>query len=82
MPIASGVAGVERGNLDGSLRVGASEILVDLERAFKLGELAADVAMPMCLTAKPTLECTGSTLQVPAGIAVEEEAVLIGFSDP
>jgi hypothetical protein len=40
----------------------------------------------MCLTAKPTLECTGSMLQVPAGMAVEEEeeeeeAVLIGFSD-
>ena len=34
-------------------------------------------ARPMCLTAKPTLECAGSTAQVPAGIVVEEETVLM-----
>jgi hypothetical protein len=32
----------------------------------------------MCLTVNPTLECTRSTLQMPAGMAVVEETVLIG----
>ena len=42
MRIALGVAGVDRCNLDGSTRLGAREVLADLERPFELGELAAD----------------------------------------
>ena len=33
--------------------------------------------MPMCLTAKPTLEWAGSTVQVPVGMAVVMVAVAL-----
>jgi hypothetical protein len=42
MLIGFRVAGVDRRNLDGSVRGDASEVLVDLERAFRTRELAAD----------------------------------------
>src|SRR5436305_1931746 len=35
------------------------------------------VAMPMCLTAKPTFECAGSTVQVPVGTMVMAEVVVL-----
>ena len=59
---------VDRSDLDGAGRDEA--VLADLDATRERPKLPRTVVMRMCLTSNPTLECAGSTVQVPVGMAV------------
>src|ERR671919_496914 len=52
MVISVGLAGVDRGDLDGAIGPRCRQVLADLERAFELLELAADGGDPQVLDGK------------------------------
>jgi hypothetical protein len=76
--LVAGILGrVHGGGVDGAGR-GDGAVVSDLDLALERLELAGTVAIPRCLTLKPTLECEGSRFQVPVGTAVA--VVLMRFS--